>query len=153
MVVAAPAKLGFVFSCIVAVVRGNGTPTRYTCEYQTEAGKQRLSHTRDQVSDAAVADFTEKTKCKLFQYDKEEMLQRKDMCGNNDKEFQEILRRRAQSAGVGAGITNCGVIVDLYELFGAESASQVRAALPRLHVLCSKIFSFFCVLAGVAELA
>jgi hypothetical protein len=120
-------KLGFVFSRIVAVVRGDGTPTRYTCEYHTETGVQLLSHTRDQVSDAAVADFKQKVKSKLFKYSKEEQRQRADMCGNNDKEFQEILRRRAQSAGVGAGITNCGVIVDLYELFGAESASQVTA--------------------------
>jgi hypothetical protein len=39
---------------------------------------------------------------------------------------------RSTSAGLGAGITNCGVVVDIYELFGSEGCSQASALISKL---------------------
>ena len=47
------------------------------------------------------------------------------MCPGNDKEKNRYHRNFCETAGIAMVITNCGVAVDIYELHGAESTTQV----------------------------
>ena len=89
-------------------------------------------HHADQVSRIAIDAFEKRKKEGAFKYSAEEEKSRLDMCGNNDKEKQETKLKRSTSAGLGAGITNCGVVVDIYELFGSEGCSQASALISKL---------------------
>ena len=118
-------RLGFVFDRIVSSARMTGGETSYTCEYKTEVGVQKLCHSAGEVSSVAVAEFRQRLLLGSFEYGAEEAKLRRDMCGSNDKEKQSLLKKRSHSAGICAGVTNCGIVVDVYELLGAEGCSQV----------------------------
>jgi hypothetical protein len=72
----------------------------------------------------------------FFKYSAEEAAIRLDRCGKNDKEKQDLKKKRSDSAGIAKGISNCGITVDIYELFGSEGCSQVSNCSE--YVLCNK---------------
>jgi len=96
-----------------------------SAKYKTNTGTVLLAHTKAQLSKEAIAAYEERKRNDTFRYSSNEALERKLMCGNNDKEQQKVEKQRGHSAGIGAGITCCGIEVDVYELFGKESCSQV----------------------------
>jgi hypothetical protein len=118
-------QIPVVFTKIVSRTQAPGGQSRYLCEYKTNTGTVLLAHTKAQLSKEAIAAYEERKRNDTFRYSSSEALERKLMCGNNDKEQQKVEKQRGHSAGIGAGITCCGIEVDVYELFGKESCSQV----------------------------
>lgn len=117
----------YVFNRIVSRSRNPGGATRFICEYKKkDGGVVRLVHTKSQLTDVAIRAYEERLQEQTFRYTHDEAAERMLMCGNNDKEQQKVEKKRGNSAGIGAGITNCGIEIDIYELFGKESCSQVR---------------------------
>lgn len=155
-------RINFVFNRIVSCLRQPHGSTRYLVEYNTTDGVILLPHAASQLSPAAIEAYQERKKSKLFAYNKDEALVRKLMCGNNDKELQDVKLKRSHSAGIGAAITNCGIEVDVYELFGKESCSQVlhrfmlltiknllsRSNMPTLRALSPQVWLNFLDLSG-----
>jgi len=118
--------VSYVFQRIIAETREPGGQTFYTCEYAGKDEEKKLFvHLSSQISIEAVSDFKRRLSEKQFAYPEDEAALRKQMCGNNDKEQQDIERLRTHSAGIGATLTNCGIWIDIYELLGKEGCTQV----------------------------
>lgn len=139
-----PELLGFVFSHIIGKsILPGAAGARYQCVYITEAGKQVICHSEDQVSELAVKDFESKIESGVFHFEPEEALLRAEMCGANDKELQKFLKKMSHNAGICVGMTNCGIAVDVYELHGSEGCSQVDLWCDRCILLSLTSYNVF----------
>ena len=120
-----PDRLGYAFSRIVRCVKSTAYGARYQVEYKVGNRVETLNHTRQQLSDRAVREFEERLRKPPFAYSAEEQLQRESMCSGTDKEKQATLKSRLHTCGICCAVTNCGIVVDVYELFGSEGCAQV----------------------------
>ena len=61
----------------------------------------------------------------MFTLSEDDLSTKETMCAGNDKEKQAILAKRTHIAGISWLVSNCGIVMDIYELLGSESTTQV----------------------------
>ena len=121
----------FTFDRIIsATANPTGSGTRFMVRYCMKHGSQDVMHTADELPTAAIDEWNKSLQASrtgrgVFKFTQADQDDRTYMCPNNLKEKTRPIRQFCETAGIAMMITNCGITVDIYELHGAESTTQV----------------------------